>query len=106
PIDDQIGDLQVVLLDHEDVAITEYSCLRQDKGFRFTTCIEQGLLCGVRLSRCGWIPITDDEQDRDLAIERDILWSAKIRNSTLERHYGLEFVGPLQGAQPTKISRL
>jgi hypothetical protein len=104
PIDDQVGDLEIVLLDHEDMAVPEYSSLRQDQRFRFATCVQQGLFGGMRLCCCVWIPIADDEQDRYLAVESDIRRSAEIGNPTLQRDNCLELVGTLQGAQPAEIS--
>src|SRR5262245_27162235 len=85
PIDDQVGDLEIVFLDDEDMAIPEYSSLRQDQRFRFATCVQQGLFGGMRLCCCVWIPIADDEQDRYLAVESDIRRSAEIGNPTLQR---------------------
>ena len=47
PINDQLGNLKVVLLDDKDMAVARYPDLRQDQRFRYATCVQQGLLGGV-----------------------------------------------------------
>jgi hypothetical protein len=47
PINDQLSNLKVVLLDDKDMAVALYPDLRQDQRFRYATCVQQGLLGGV-----------------------------------------------------------